>query len=304
MKKSTYIRGRMAGCFYNFTELLAQMIIARKPPKYVTVERRVLYGDGPRERLNLIYKKTEEKRPLFLYIHGGGWISGNVDMRDTYCTEFVKQGFFAANIDYEYAPRQIFPYQIKQCLKALDWIYEHAEEYNIDMSKILLAGESAGVYFLYYLAAIAANPGLADKLGIDFNARDKFKVTAIISNCGAIDIVRLTENKFPDIKTMLKSFTGKTIKELKNGVNNDEIRLMIPQISEKTPPSMIIYARHDKLKSESMVLKEQLDRLAVPNKTFEGTGLISQHAFPIATIEKRGKQCLKETMDFILPYFR
>ena len=304
VKKSTYVLGRSYGALSNFTELLAQLIIYRKPPNDVIVQNGIKYGNGPSEKLNLIYKKSERKQPLLIYIHGGGFISGLVNMRNTYCSEFAKEGLFAVNIDYEDAPKQIFPFQINQCLKAIDWVFDHADEYNIDTSKILLAGESAGSYFTYYISGIVNNPSLLKKLNLDFKHLNKFKRSAIISNCGAIDLVRLSKSKFPGLKIMIESFTDKTIKEIKANASREEIRIMSPEITKATPPSMIIYAKNDIIKSESLDFIKQLISLGVPNKSFEGTGLISFHGFPIATITKKGKECLKSTLDFVIPYIK
>lgn len=300
MKRSTYLHGKAAGVFYNATELLAHAILKRRLPKDIAMDKGVRYGEGKHDVMNFIYPKERcEKLPLLLYIHGGGFISGLYNMRNTYCTEYVKNGFVAASIDYDYAPSKVFPYQLKQCFRALDHIFDNAEKYDIDTSKIILGGESAGGFFIFYLAAIACDNSLLDKLGIEFRHKDEFRPRAIVSICGAFDMERLVNSNFPDMKLMVKCFTGLTPDEIRKGGEAERIKLLSPRVTKDFPPVMLIYAKHDALKSESLDVKEKLIKCGVPFREYEGTGIISMHAFPIATICKKGRECFSETLDFV-----
>ncbi len=304
MKKIAYLKGRIGGFFMNGTELLAQAIIQRKPAEGTVLVKGIKYGDGPRETLNLSYKLERETQPLFLYIHGGGWCSGLLDMRNTYCQEYASRGFFAANVGYQYAPMMTFPDQFKQLFKAIDWLYDHAEEYKIDMSKVLMAGESAGGYFISYITSMTLDHTLYDKLGIDFKHRDEFKITALISNCGAVDINRLVYSKFPGMKYMLNAFTGYHYKEIHAGKDKDEIKVLSPTIAEGFPPTVLIYAEHDFLRHEAFAMQKIFESIGTPYLLIGGKGLLSQHAWPIATIEKQGKEILRKTVEFLAPYFK
>lgn len=304
MKKLAYVKGRVGGWFMNGTEYLARMITERKPPNDVALVKGIKYGDGKRETLNLIYHKDRSTRePLFIYVHGGGWCSGLLDMRNTYCQEVVANGWFGVNVGYQYAPMMTFPGQFKQIYKAIDWIYDHADEFNIDLSKVLLGGESAGSYFIFYMAMMSLDHTLYDKLGIDFKHRDEFKVTAMISNCGAINFETLVDNKFPGIKYMMNAFTGYSYKEIKENLDKEEIQILSPRIIEGFPPTMLIYASNDYLRSETFAVAKRFDELGVPYRLYEGTGIISQHAWAIATCVKKGRECLNETIDFVKQYF-
>ncbi len=304
MKKSAYLKGRLGGIFMNGTEYLARIITERKPPENIALVKGIKYGDVKRETLNLIYDKDRsQKQPLFIYVHGGGWCSGLLDMRNTYCQEVCNNGFFGVNIGYQYAPMMTFPDQFKQIYKAIDWIFDHSDEFNIDTSKVLLGGESAGSYFIFYMAMTSLDHSYYDKLGIDFKHRDEFKVSAMISNCGAINFDTLVDNKFPGIKYMMNAFTGYSYKEIKENKDKEEIKILSPRIIEGFPPTMLIYASKDYLRSESFAAAKEFDRLGVPYKFYEGTGIISQHAWPIATCVKKGRECLNETMSFVKQYF-
>lgn len=303
MKKIAYFKGVVGGWFMNGTEHIAKVVTRRRPPKDMTLQKGIKYGDGKRETLNLIYKKDcSQKQPLFIYIHGGGWCSGLLSMRDTYCQDVCAHGFFGANIGYQYAPMMTFPGQFRQIFKAIDWIFDHSSEYNIDTSKILLGGESAGSYFIFYVAMMSLNHELFDRLNVEFRHKDEFAVSAMISNCGAINFDTLVDNKFPGIKYMINAFTGYSHKEIREGGDREEIRILSPQICEGFPPTMLIYASNDHLQSESFAVAKRFDELGVPYAFYKGTGIISQHAWPIATCTKKGKDCLAKTMQFVKRY--
>ncbi len=304
MKKRTYNAGKMYGAFCDSNELLAKMLISRKPPKTISIKKNIKYGTLAKEKYDLIYQnETNLKMPLMIYVHGGGFISGGTSLRRTYCVEYAKQGFIVANIDYDNAPKKVFPHQLQQCLDFVDHIYDNADRYNIDMSKILVAGESAGGYFLSYLATISKDKSLVGKLGLRFKNNDRFDVTALVSICPAVDIVRLCDSKFAGMKTMIRSFTDLEIKDIKDRKDTDEIKLLSPQIEANFPPTMLISAKLDKLKPEALAIKEIMTDLGIEHKHYDATGMTSLHAFAIAVCLKKGKECLDETLEFVLPYF-
>lgn len=303
MKKIAYFKGKVGGWFMNLGEYPLCWLLHRKPSQNITVEKKIPYGETKREWLNIMFDHTtDEKQPAFIYIHGGGWCSGLPNMRNTYCLEYAERGWVSANIGYEYAPDATFPTQFKQIYKAIDWLYDHQDQYHIDMTKVTLAGESAGGYFIAYMAAMSLDHSLYDKLGIDFKHRDDFKVSAVVSNCGAVDFGTLIDNKFFGIKYMINAFTGFNHKEIRANLDKDYVKILSPEIKEGFPPTMLIYAKNDFLKTESFALAKKFDSVGTPYRLHCAEGILSLHAFPLATIEKRGKACLADTIDFITPY--
>ena len=130
----------------------------------------------------------------------------------------------------------------------------------------------------------------------------EFKVSALVSNCGAVDFGRLIDNKFLGIKYMINAFTGFSHKEIRANLDKDEIKILSPEVKEGFPPTMLIYAKNDFLKTESFALQKRFDEIGTPYRMHCAEGILSMHAFPLATIEKRGKACLDDTVDFISQY--
>ena len=196
---------------------------------HVTVEEHS-YGEGKRERLDYIYTKAckELKRLLFFYIHGGGWIAGNKESRRNYCGKFADSGYFVVNIEYDLAPEAKFPVAINQCIRAVDYVLDHAEKYHLDTDRIAVGGESAGVYYAAFVSAISKNKEILGELGLPQMRNAKFDVKVNMFNCGAVDFKNMAEKGFPDVDLMLEAFTGYPVKEILAENRKKELEKMLP----------------------------------------------------------------------------
>ena len=306
MKKSVYYRGKLGMVWYNFTESLAYVALHRPTPK-TCAYRKIRYGSEKMQYINLCTRKdlAAVRKPVFIYIHGGGWISGITDMRDTYVAEWAKRGFFTASISYTYAPDKIYPAQLFELFAALDCIYALEDTELLDLDTVVLAGESAGGYFILKLAEFAAHPKLFDRFGIPFKNRDRFHVDALVSHCGCFDLKNLMDetkpqSAFPDIKMMVSTFLGLPRDEVKAYLETEDGTLASPKITEGFPPAFIISAARDALRFEARDLAELYAALGIPFATFEGTGIIGNHAWTIATIVEKGRRCLEESYRFVM----
>ena len=308
MEKKVYTRGMVSQYWYNFTEALAMVATYRPVPKNVTYSK-MIYGDKKLNFINTFCRDDlrDTKKPLFLYIHGGGWISGITNMRNPYITNWAELGFYCASISYSYAPQEIFPTQIKEIFTAIDYIIDHAEGLGFDTENVVIAGESAGGYYISFVSHCLSHPEVLEKLGIKFRNADKFKIKALVSHCGCFNPKRLIDeskeqSKFPDIRMMTSTFIGKNLNETKEFLNSREGEIVNPRIDSTFPPSFLIWATKDYLRYETFDLSDELTAHGVVHKTYKADGKIAAHAWSIATIFKESKKCLKETIDFVLPF--
>lgn len=309
MDKKLYVRGMAGQYWYNFTEGLAYTLLYRPTPSDIVYEPKVKYGKEKMQYINMYYQKALEKKkkPLFIYVHGGGWISGITEMRNNYIMNWAKLGFFTASISYTYAPQKVFPYQLKEIFSAIDYLFDNKDKYNFDTDNIVVAGESAGGYFISYLAAAADDKELLSKLGIEFRHKDEFSIKAMVSHCGGYNVHRLTDSekpqsKFPDIKMMLRTFFGKSKDEIIPWLKSEEGKLASPPVTKGFPPMFISWCSRDYLRYEAFDLMKELDELGVPYEVFKGDGIIGNHAWTIVTVFKKGKECFEKSKEFVLPY--
>ncbi len=292
------------GKWLNFTEHFAHILLYKKVPSCCCIEKDIRYKNTSKFSICDVIapKNSTTKTPVLLYIHGGGWISGVKNMRRPYCYNFSKLGYTVFNIDYDYAPYNKFPFQIQQCLDAVDFIYDNAEKYNLDTSKFLLAGESAGGYFVAMLAAIAKDKTILDSLGLTLKHLE-FDVSCNLINCGAVDVPALANSKFPQMDKMVEAFSGYTCEEINHNPKLAEHMSPINYIKPNYPPTMLLWAAKDKLQTESFSIKDKCDKLNIPNKIYKCDGLLyGNHAFSIATHLKKGKIIFNECLEFINKY--
>ena len=85
--------------------------------------------------------------PLTLYMHGGGYVIGDLDTHDRECRRLAAHsGARLVAIDYRLAPEHPFPAAIEDTLAAFDWLVSEAGQARTgaDPQRIAVAGDSAG----------------------------------------------------------------------------------------------------------------------------------------------------------------
>jgi len=83
--------------------------------------------------------------PILVYIHGGGWIRGDLDPHDDICRFLCHHaGCIVASIDYRPAPECHFPGPVHDALAGVRWVAENAAAWGGDPARIAIGGDSAG----------------------------------------------------------------------------------------------------------------------------------------------------------------
>jgi acetyl esterase/lipase len=81
--------------------------------------------------------------PGIVFIHGGGWIGGNRYQMVKLIKALATEGYIAFTIEYDVNPVH-YPASFNQSLAAVRYFREHAAEFNLDPSRVAVAGSSAG----------------------------------------------------------------------------------------------------------------------------------------------------------------
>lgn len=299
-----YLRGMAAQLWYNFTEGLVYSLTYRSAPECVTYHKQVKYGDDKLQYVNIYQHKDNIKRPLLIYIHGGSWVSGITEMRNAYISEWAKKGFNTAAVSYTYAPQKIYPSQIQEVFNAIDFIYDNSEKYNFDTDNIVLAGESAGGYFISYVMSVIGNRGILNKLNLSFRHIDDIEVKAMVSLSGCFDLRRMTDDSkmqsgFPDIKTMVKSYLLKDFNDAVIYLNSDDGKYISPQVNSSYPPAFLVWADKDLLRYETFDFSEELRSNNVEYKLYKADGLIGMHAWSIVQLFSKSRACFRDAFEYV-----
>lgn len=310
MDKEIYDKAVKCQKSWNRSQRLITFLTKKPIPSNINYCKSVPYSDGDKEVMNIFFQKnTAKKKPVFIYIHGGGWLSGEIDMRNSYVCEFAKLGFFAVSVDYTLSPQAVYPTQIRQCFKAVDYLYDNSDKYNIDMNNVLIGGESAGVHFVMHMVSCCKDHNLYEHLKIDFNHKNEFDIKAIISHSAAVSIEKFCDknnklSQIPNMDIQMEGYFGKSSSEISHWINTDKGKYATPRVTEKFPPIFFEWANKDAYRFDTLDLIKDALHCNVNYEEYEGTGILSNHAFSVIMCFKASKKCLEKTLDFILPIFK
>lgn len=111
-----------------------------------------------------LYRPVEaterEVLPALLFLHGGGWVLGDLGYGDAMCAELSEQARITViSVDYRLAPEHKFPAAIEDAVDALDWVAAHAADLAIDPKRLAVGGDSAGGNLAAVLALHARDAG-------------------------------------------------------------------------------------------------------------------------------------------------
>jgi acetyl esterase/lipase len=106
--------------------------------------------------------------PIFLYLHGGGWLTGHRSFHSlSLLYAMAKAGFLVCSINYRLSPFIKHPTHVMDCKRALVWLRRHAAALGADPSFVLVGGESAGAHLACLLGLTPNNASLQPGEGCD-----------------------------------------------------------------------------------------------------------------------------------------
>jgi arylformamidase len=136
------------------------------------VTRDISYGPDPRNRLDLFTRDGLAGAPVFLFVHGGGFVQG--DKHNEGSPFYSNMGDFAARhgmvgvtITYRLAPAHRFPSGADDLALAVDWLRANVAAHGGNPARIVLSGQSAGAtHVAGYLAHRREHAGKPEDGGI------------------------------------------------------------------------------------------------------------------------------------------
>jgi len=115
------------------------------------IVRDLTYGEHERHRLDVHTgdEPAGDLAPVFLFVHGGGFVRGDKHQPGTPAYDLVgawavRHGWVGVNMTYRYAPEVKWPAGAQDVAAAVGWIRENIAAYGGDPDRIVVAGNSAG----------------------------------------------------------------------------------------------------------------------------------------------------------------
>jgi acetyl esterase/lipase len=99
-------------------------------------------------------------RPGVVYVHGGGFIAGDLDTEELRCVRFAREaGVVVVSVEYRLAPEHRYPAALDDCYAVLTWTAASAAALGVDPARIGLAGASSGGNLAAATALLARDRG-------------------------------------------------------------------------------------------------------------------------------------------------
>ncbi|SFT11128.1 alpha/beta hydrolase [Mucilaginibacter polytrichastri] len=263
--------------------------------KEVTIDQDLSYAIGKDKKAHLfdLYTPHDDnikKRPLIIWMHGGGFLFGSKDAKGIklWSNTFAQRGYVCAAINYSMSKKSpIFGfstsdlqksayYAVLDLKQAIAYFKSNADKYGIDTNKIILGGNSAGG-IMALQTAYTNNEQLAEQVGItksdaDAHPTEFIKIAAVVNFWGGIfDLHWLKNTKVPIV-----SVYGST-----DGIINPDHK------------NSSIYG--------ALAIQRKADELKIPNaaKVFEGySHELEKHFNPIFSADKDTRERWEQAGQF------
>lgn len=214
------------------------------------------------------HKKQNQRQPLIVFIHGGGWMAGHsrqsgafADFPDVLAS-IAQTGYVVASINYRLSGEAASPAAVQDAKLAVRWLRAHADDYGIDPEHVAVWGASAGGQIAGLLAAScgvkALQPDVAPpRDAVDGEGRALKSVVpqevAAQSDCVQSAVLWYSPSNFASllkgvspskVPPPIAAYLGCTAAA---GCNADTIALASPitHVGRSTPPMLLIHGDAD-----------------------------------------------------------
>jgi acetyl esterase len=288
---------RVPGYYPPLPELRKQLqtmveLMDEPAPALARVETIEMPGPGgPMPARVYAAERATAARPAVLYLHGGGWVQGDLDTHHGLCARLAQwSGAIVVSLDYRLAPEHKFPAAVEDCVAAYRWLRAHAGEIGADASRIGVAGDSAGGN----LSAVVSQLAAAERLPVP---------TCQVLIYPAVDFALDT----PSHREMEEGHViprerilWYSAQYLRSDADKADLRTSPLRAGDLggQPPALIITAGFDPLRDEGRAYADRLREAGVDVAYHEYPGQI--HAFVSLTRAiPQGLEATREIADFL-----
>lgn len=263
----------------------------RTAPDGIRVLRDLDYGGNGnvRQSLDLFVPrvKSEQPRPLIVWIHGGAWRQGSKDGGMRNLKGFVETGnYVGASLNYRLTNEARWPAQIHDCNAAIRWLKAHAEEYGYDPDRIGVWGASAGGHLVAMLGVAGDVPALEGELG--GHREEDSAVACVVDYFGPTNLETMVDHPSRMDHAAADSpealLLGGAIAEKKEAAKSAS---PMTHVSKGDAPFLIVHGTKDDLVPypQSVEFRRALEEVGVPVQliSMEGAG----HGFRSEELSRR-----------------
>lgn len=237
---------------------------------YCTVDNRNLVLDAFYPK-----KKTKKARPAILIIHGGGWRSGSRTQHYPLAQRLASLGYVCFTPEYRLSTEALYPAAVHDLKSAIRWIRANAKAYNVDTSKIVSLGFSAGGQLAALLGTTGDDPRFE---GQGCHLDRSSSVQSVVDLDGTLSFVHPEsgegdDSRSPSAATYWFGFPKKAKPELWEEASP------LTHVSKNTPPTLFINSSVARMHAGRDDFRKLLDQYGIYSEvhTFED----APHSFPL-----------------------
>jgi acetyl esterase len=186
-----------------------------------------------------MYTSAEpDEKPLLLYLHGGGFVVGDLDTHDAPCRVLCRHaGVDVLSVDYRKAPEHPFPGYVDDARAAYAWAASRFE-------RIAVGGDSAG-------------GNLAATLAIEFDPVLALLIYPVVDSSTVRRSRQLFGEGFFLTDELMEWYTGHFMPEDADATDPLRSPILAPRLAESAP-ALVITAGFDPLRDEGEAYAEAL----------------------------------------------
>ncbi len=222
------------------------------------------YSTGERHKLDVYLPAGRNRQtPFLLLIHGGAWVAGDKSSMNALQDSLMKRGIASASMNYRYAGGQVHYSELMQDVAAaLEYCYEHRNNWNIRSDKYLVGGSSAGAHMSLLYA---------------YNYDAAGRVAAVISASGPTDVTQTDFLNYVTIVGLIDEVEKMVGAAYQPGQPlSPEFAAASPRTHLKNKPTLLLHGDNDIVVPyiQAQLLAADLNTAGVPHKlvTFQGAG--------------------------------
>ena len=273
--------------------------------KGISSVRNIQYDTSDdRLQLDVYYKEDSDDspKPVIVYFAGGGFIGGSKDFRKSTLKFFASLGYVSIGIDHRLSPKTVFPNQIVDCYKGVNFLPEIADRFHLDLDRLIIGGDSSGGYFAMYTVAALLKQDVRDAIGLP---EPKVKPIGCLGWCGAYEVRKLFAAKvaFDIARITGESFLGVKLDKYCNKLKTmDKAGYLSPLyfIDENWVPTFFNYSKKDLFcKGQGEMLEERLQQYGVPYRCSFVKNFLENHDYQLFAFNPHSKSALNDTAEYL-----
>jgi acetyl esterase/lipase len=156
------------------------------------VTKDVAYGADKEQSMDIYLsadaKKLKNKNYTIVFLHGGGYYISDKSREERYIQPYLKKGMNVVNMNYRL--KRGIPVATEDLTYALNYLKANNSTYQLDLSRVVLTGFSAGAHIASMVAVTANDAAYPHKLD------EGIKIAAVVNFSGPVDGLDVVEKVF------------------------------------------------------------------------------------------------------------